>query len=258
LKNILLIILFVFVSIESFACTCQQPIDFSLEEYYYNDEVFFGKCISAEQDTVFNQLTNYIFEVLELYKGETKTFVKVQSANSGRMCGMVFIPGNRYLIFANKGKTSVCSSNFALDSDSLNFWNSKGRFHLTLKDTMAVFNGFELMQIINKTNKMKMEVLRKIANTSHGVVNSYFINGDLNSFLTMQDGKINGDAEFYHQDRTLKFKGSIINGKKEGLCEEYKLSYNKNNSGYVYIKEWGEYKNDSRVGVWQDEVLQEK
>jgi hypothetical protein len=74
----------------------------------------------------------------------------------------------------------------------------------------------------------------------------------------MQDGKINGDAEFYHQDRTLKFKGSIINGKKEGLCEEYKLSYNKNNSGYVYIKEWGEYKNDSRVGVWQDEVLQEK
>ncbi len=258
MKALLSIALFVISTSCIYACSCSQQIDFSLDEYYYNDEVFLGKCISAEKDTVFNQLTNYIFEVLELYKGGNKTQLKIQSANYGGMCGMTFIPGNRYLIFAKNGKTGMCSGNFAFDSDSLNFWYSEGKFFLTLKDTMVAFSGYEMMQIIQKINKMKMEVLRRIASTTHGVVNSYFINGDLNSFITIQDGKLNGGAEFYHQNRKLMFKGYIVNGKKNGFCEEYKFLSKKDNSGDVYVKEWGEYQNDTRVGVWRYKVLEGK
>lgn len=258
LKYFLLIILFVFNSSNSFACSCNQPIDFSLKEFCNNDEIFLGKCLGFEKDTVFNQLTNYFFEVLELYKGQNKKQIKLQSANYGGMCGMKFIPGNRYLLFAKNGKTSSCSSNFALDSDSLNLWNSKIEFYVKLKDTMATFNGVEMMNMFHKANRMKMEVLRKIANTKNGIVNSYFINEELNSFVTIQNGKLNGAVEFYYQNRKLEFKGNIINGKKDGYCEEYRFSLKKDNTGYVYIKEWGEYQNDIRVEIWRYKAIDGK
>lgn len=229
-----------------------------MEEYYYYDLIFIGKVIQVEENPdEFRVDATFDFEPIEIFKGTKQDTFKITSASLPGTCGSEFKLGNRYLIFSKNGRTGSCSRNLAFDSDTLDLWSyEESHFLITLKDTGVAMNGAQVMQLLRQTKNIQLETLRKISSTPNGVVKSAFINGDLNSFITLEKGILNGPAEFYFQNRKLKFHGNFLNGTKEGYCEEYKLEPKKDYSGFQYIKEWGQYINDQRTGTWNYKVLE--
>lgn len=82
-----------------------------------------------------------------------------------------------------------------------------------------------------------------------------FLEGKIFKKVTYENGELNGSAEDYDSSGNLMYKGSYINGKKEGIWEgeNYHAEYkdDKLNGYYEAFGEKGNYLEDKKEGLWE-------
>lgn len=134
-KLSLILIFLVLVTGEIFACDCTPlPLEKELKEV---DHVFRGRVISIN---LRSYPISYEFEVLKTWKGKKSRKATITSGIGSGDCGMAFINGNEYLIYAKRGKTTTCRRTaeigFTQDVAILN-WKYDKFFRKALKKSKA-------------------------------------------------------------------------------------------------------------------------
>ena len=108
-KLSLVFILLVMMTGRIFACDCPQlPLEKELKEV---DHVFRGRVISVN---LRSYPIAYEFEVLKTWKGKKSRKVTVTSGIGSGDCGVSFVNGQEYLIYAKRGKTTTCRRTAAI------------------------------------------------------------------------------------------------------------------------------------------------
>jgi hypothetical protein len=101
----IIITAFTFFSIEVFACKC--AIHTLKEEVALSDHIFIGRVIKrTESDKAY-----YFIIISEVFKGEKTDTITIQTGFGGTDCGMEFIIGKEYLVYAKQNSTSRCRRN---------------------------------------------------------------------------------------------------------------------------------------------------
>jgi hypothetical protein len=101
----ILITAFAFCANYVLACKCGHH-SFK-EESVSSDQIFIGKVIyKTESDKVY-----YHFLVTENFKGEKTDTITIQTGYGGPDCGMEFLIGKEYLVYAKQKRTSRCQRN---------------------------------------------------------------------------------------------------------------------------------------------------
>ena len=122
--SILFIGLALFVVKPAYACSCRIAV--SMEEYIdETDVIFYGQALSTKDTPVvekvnlqsmisMEQLTK--FDVVKMWNGTSKEVVSIYHGNGNNCCycGLVFSPGQYYIVFAHKNQrgylaTSSCT-----------------------------------------------------------------------------------------------------------------------------------------------------
>jgi hypothetical protein len=89
----------------SFACKCR--LHSFKEEVASSDQIFIGKVIRRnESDIVY-----FHFIISEVYKGDMADTITIKTGFGGPDCGMEFVVGKEYLVYANQQRTSRCRRN---------------------------------------------------------------------------------------------------------------------------------------------------
>lgn len=102
-KLSLIVILFTFSVGSMFACDCTPlPLEKELKEV---DQVFRGRVIAVNLRAY---PIAYEFEVLKTWKGKKRRKVTITSGIGFGDCGISFINGQEYLVYAKRGKTTTC------------------------------------------------------------------------------------------------------------------------------------------------------
>ena len=102
-KLSLIIMFLVFGPGAVFGCDCAPlPLKKELKEV---DQVFRGRVIAIN---LREYPISYEFEVLKVWKGKRIRKVTITSGIGSGDCGMSFENGQEYLVFAKRGKTSIC------------------------------------------------------------------------------------------------------------------------------------------------------
>ncbi|WJH36625.1 hypothetical protein N6H14_13285 [Paenibacillus sp. CC-CFT747] len=102
---------------EVHACSCAKTN--AKTRLQTRDAVFTGRVVEKGGTSKFEhgQLRKYTFEVDQAWKGVSEKYSTIYSYDGdGASCGYSFIPGERYLVYANYGndgklQTSLCSGN---------------------------------------------------------------------------------------------------------------------------------------------------
>lgn len=81
----------------------------------------------------------------------------------------------------------------------------------------------------------------------NGLFKEYDICGNLVAEYTMTNGKQNGILKFY-EDGKLSYSSTFTDDSKNGQHVEY---YYNNETGKLYLKQIGDYLNDSKNGTWK-------
>lgn len=107
------------VSLRAFACDCEEP-SFNIDLYWKNsDQIFIGEVVETFSNQLYTKygltFSFYTIQVVEPLKGDfhpkfrMRTFQKV----SGGSCEFPFMPGKKYLIYADYSghilEASACS-----------------------------------------------------------------------------------------------------------------------------------------------------
>lgn len=96
---------FTFFSITVFACKC--AIYSFKEEVALSDHIFVGRVIKrTESDKAY-----FFIIVSEVFKGEKTDTITILTGFGGPDCGMEFIIGKEYLVYAKQNSTSRCRRN---------------------------------------------------------------------------------------------------------------------------------------------------
>ncbi|HHB79728.1 MAG TPA: hypothetical protein ENK85_10895 [Saprospiraceae bacterium] len=102
-KLSLVLAILVFMTGNVLACDCiPLPLENELKEV---DHVFRGRVIAIN---LRSYPIAYEFEVLKTWKGKKRRKVTITSGIGSGDCGMAFINGHEYLVFAKRGKTTTC------------------------------------------------------------------------------------------------------------------------------------------------------
>ncbi len=102
-KLSLMLIFFSFSGWEVWACDCTPlPLEKELKEV---DHVFRGRVIAVN---LRSYPIAYEFEVLKTWKGKKSRKVTITSGIGSGDCGISFINGKEYLVYAKRGKTTIC------------------------------------------------------------------------------------------------------------------------------------------------------
>lgn len=117
------------------ACDCAQlPLEKELNEV---NHVFRGRVIAIN---LRSYPIAYEFEVLKTWKGKKSRKTTITSGIGSGDCGMTFINGQEYLVFAKRGKTSICRRTaeigFTQDVAILN-WKYDKYFRRALKKSKS-------------------------------------------------------------------------------------------------------------------------
>ncbi|TBW27131.1 hypothetical protein [Gramella sp. KN1008] len=84
---------------ESF-CSCLPPGEITTEEYKSYDIILHGKIEAAREE---GRKMVYTIRVKKFYKGVgNKDFIEIDSFLEPSMCGIGFVPGDKWLIYAYK------------------------------------------------------------------------------------------------------------------------------------------------------------
>jgi len=133
-KNFLIVLFLIFISTESFACSCggrHESLSKQVKRSFDNtDLIFTGKVIKITE--INNSLLKssadpiiYTFEIIQVIKGQVqKKNIEIASAISSASCGYNFRIGKSYLVYSRKStryskltknkfyfSTSLCSRN---------------------------------------------------------------------------------------------------------------------------------------------------
>jgi hypothetical protein len=112
---IILLLLFSFLSPSSAsACSCAgiEPVE---KAFNRAEAVFVGEVVEIKEVTTINgyQYKQILFQVETVWKGDNKTQIIVQTAMSGASCGIHFIKGSKYIVYAqsDEGSDNVLRTN---------------------------------------------------------------------------------------------------------------------------------------------------
>lgn len=108
MKHLLILAISCFVISEIQACKCQHShIIVDIEK---SEQIFIGTVIEASQSPFDGEAT---IQVKKSWRGEFKKN-RISLTGSGN-CSYGFQEGKKYLVFANKGRTSICKNNRLLE-----------------------------------------------------------------------------------------------------------------------------------------------
>lgn len=122
-----ILLLGVFISNEekSYACSCAQPA--SVQSELKNKAAIFSGNVIEMKET--NAGKTFLIEVDQIWKGPSQSQIMIKSAADSAGCGMEFIEGKNYLVYAygeeNDLETGLCERT-ALLSDATQDLNILG------------------------------------------------------------------------------------------------------------------------------------
>ena len=106
-KMIKWILIFFWVIQPSDVLACKCAIISLKKELSFSDQIFTGRVIKrTASDKVY-----YHFIVTEVFKGEPSDTITISSGFGGTDCGMEFLIGQEYLVYAKQKRTSRCQRN---------------------------------------------------------------------------------------------------------------------------------------------------
>ena len=162
MKNAVLIVLIIYSS-KVFACSCmpQKLID----RYANADFVATVDVLGITQDSVASNYLNVQYQLVNLYKGNINTSIKIRTNKS--MCNVYTPKNTKWLIFANKDMNGI-----------LSFGYCSG-----IKQLDKEFNSFKYPENVKKNYQssldLKLELLKYLKENSIAFNNKYSIYTDI-------------------------------------------------------------------------------
>lgn len=105
MKAWMLLVLPLLSVLDSYACKCMQR-SFA-EEFQDAEQVFVGTPVSRVE----GEVVSYTFRVSKIFKGAQRDSIIITTGFGGGDCGVRFVIGTSYLVYANDFRTNSCRRN---------------------------------------------------------------------------------------------------------------------------------------------------
>ncbi|WP_211746234.1 hypothetical protein [Paenibacillus sp. Marseille-Q4541] len=102
LISIIVSIMTIFIPSKVYACSCVQPLSVK-EELGRSDAVFTGRVLEIKEETGLQGFVtkSVLFEITQIWKGESKSQMIIHTGAGGGDCGYHFEESKDYLVYAS-------------------------------------------------------------------------------------------------------------------------------------------------------------
>ena len=159
------------ISTASFACSCASAT--LLEHFQHSDFVAKVKVLKVSEATADGEFQDATIEVLELYKGNKITTIKI-NARLNTSCNLIVPENSTWLVFANTNQAGflafgLCSGSMYLDRkiNSIDYPNFETNWINEINQKISVLQFFAAKHI-NQPNEFDLRLNRQLRGLFEG------------------------------------------------------------------------------------------